>query len=166
MRSATSKTSGMLWLIMITAAPDWRTRIISLQHHLRLAHAEGGRGLVHDHHFVAPGRGPRHGDRLALTTGECEYRLPHCGQAYLQAGHLLGGSSAHGAVVEEANLPQGTGDACLAAEKEVRGDVEMGRESQILKYSLDAVPARILRRMEDDRPSFQQHSAAVRLQSA
>ena len=80
MRSATSKTSFMLWEMMSTACPRSASRRTSSSTIARLRDAERGRRLVHDHELGVPQHRLGDRDRLALAAGERGDRLadrPH-----------------------------------------------------------------------------------------
>ena len=64
-RSATSHTCGMLWLIRITPSP-FAQRLDERQHLCGLLDTQGRRRLVEDDHLPAEGRGTGDRDRLAL----------------------------------------------------------------------------------------------------
>ena len=75
MRSATSNTWGMLWLISTIGSPRRFTSSISSST-VRDSFTPKRRGrLVHDHHPAAEGGGAHHGDALALAAGERLHRL-------------------------------------------------------------------------------------------
>ena len=75
MRSATSKTWGMLWLMRTMGRPAPLHVQDQFQHAARFLDAKGGGRLVHDHDPAAESGGPRHGDALALAAGEGFDRL-------------------------------------------------------------------------------------------
>ena len=70
MRSATSKTSGMLWLIRTTTRPLVAHPPDQLEHVARLHDAERGRRLVHEHDLARPGHRAADRDALALAAGQ------------------------------------------------------------------------------------------------
>ena len=75
MRSATSKTCGMLWLIRMTGRPRARTSAISSSTWRALLDAQRGGRLVHDDDAAAEGGGAGNGDALALAAGQRLDRL-------------------------------------------------------------------------------------------
>ena len=75
MRSATSKTCGMLWLMRTIGRPRFFDVEDELQHPPRLLDAERRRRLVHDDDAAAEGRGARDRDALALAARERLHRL-------------------------------------------------------------------------------------------
>ena len=69
MRSATSKTSGMLWLMRTTARPCSRTRAMRSSTLRGLHDAERGGRLVHEDDLAWPSRPRGDRDALALAAG-------------------------------------------------------------------------------------------------
>ena len=70
MRSATSNTCGMLWLISTTGRPRSRIAPDQVEHLARFLDAERRGRLVHDDDAAAERRRPRHRDALALPAGQ------------------------------------------------------------------------------------------------
>ena len=100
MRSATARTSSMLWLIMMTPRPRSRTRSIRFEHLGGLRDAErGGRLVEHDELRVEQQRAGD-GDGLALAAGERGDRLAHAGDAGGQLVEQRPGLDLHRDLVE------------------------------------------------------------------
>src|SRR4051794_1000452 len=112
-RSATSYTFGILWLIRMggraPGAPFWD----GIQNLVALIAPQRGRRLVEDHDLAAERRGPRHRHALALPTGQALHGLPDVLQrGDAQLAHVALGLAAHALVVEH---PQhAAGEARLA----------------------------------------------------
>ena len=161
MRSATSKTSAMLWLISRTARPAAAQAADQLQHLPRLGHGQRRGRLVHDDE---PGLelerpGDRHG--LALAARE----RAHLGLDVRDVGveiaqellHLL----AHRAAAQEGDAQHPAG--ALAAEKDVLDDREVLRQRQLLVDRGDALGRCVLWRAQRDRLALDQQLARGRL---
>ena len=134
-----------------------------LEHVRGLLDAERRGRLVEDDHLAAERRGAGHGHALALTAGE---RLDLLGDVLdrhdPQVGHLLLGLGLHLRAVELAeDLAHDARRARLAAEEQVVGDVQRGRDRQRLVDGLDPVRARIQRRAHVDRLAVEQDLALV-----
>ena len=161
MRSATSKTSGMLWLISTTARPRSRTRrmrsstlrvwttpsaaVGSSMKTTLLAH-------VTARLTATPWRWPPD----IVATGALESCRP--------TPRLLNASSARrciSRVVEEAELAEEAAARDLAAEEQVGGGVEVGGEREVLVDGLDAERAGLERRGDRHRPALEEDLAGV-----
>ena len=124
MRSATSNTCGMLWLISTIGRPRALHVQDQLEHLARFLHAQRRGRLVHDHDVAAERGRARHRDALALAArerldrladvldGEQAERVQLVARLALHPGAVEHAEPA----AEEARLPP------LAAEKHVVGD--------------------------------------------
>ncbi len=150
MRSATSKTCGMLWLIRMIGRPRFFTSSISsstLRDSLTPSAAVGSSMMIDP---AAEGGGARHRDALALAAGQRLDRLVDVldGQqaervemlARLAAACRRG--RAGGRRRRRSGLPP------FAAEEEVVGDRQRRRQGEVLVDGLDAGVARLDRRAE------------------
>ena len=143
MRSATSKTCGMLWLIRTIGRPLPLHVEDQLQHLARFLDAERRRRLVHDDDPAAEGGGAHHGHALALAAGERLDRLVDVLDGHqAERVELLrappSASSAGRAVRNQS--PEEARLAPLAAEEQVVGDRERRRQREVLVDGLDARP--------------------------
>ena len=141
-RSATRNTSGRLWLTMITDSPCSRDLLDQLEHHLRLAHAERGGRLVHDHDPAPPGDRTRDRDRLALPAREVVHRLLDGRDPDLESPDRVRRLTTHLLPVEEAEPGERRRQERFAAEEQVRGGVEVVGEREVLVDRLDPERAR------------------------
>jgi hypothetical protein len=101
---------------------------------------EGGGGLVHDDDVPRPGGGTGDRDALALAAGERLQRLGERLEPDLQFGHVPGGLGTHAGLVQHSeDAAQDAAPPYLPAEEQVAGDIEGGRDGEVLVDGLDAV---------------------------
>ncbi len=129
-RSATSKTCGMLWLMRMTGRPRVAKVADELEDLARFLDPECGRRLVEDDDLAPERGGPGDRDRLALAAGQRLDRLRDVlDRPDPEVLELLAGAPLHRSVVEHpqhaAERPRSPD---LASEEHVRGDVEGGRK--------------------------------------
>ena len=162
-RSATSNTWGMLWLIRMTGRPLALICWIRFEHLAGLLDAERRRRLVEHDELGAERRGAGHGDGLALAAGQGLHGLAHVLQgADAEVGHRLAGVVLHALLVEHpehraerarAGAVPGRGTGC--------GDVQRRGDGQGLVDGLDAGAAGVLRGLEVHRLAVQEDLAGV-----
>ena len=133
MRSATARTSSMLWLIMMTPRPRVAQPLDQVQHLGGLRHAQGrGRLVEHDELRVEQQRaGDRHGLPLAAgERGDRRRARSGCGADELVAAASRRGppSPPRRAATGRARWPR----------KMLRDDVEVLAEREILEHGGDA----------------------------
>ena len=103
MRSATSKTCGMLCEISTIGRPRERTSRISSSTRAAFLDAERRRRLVEDDDLRAEGRGARHRHALALAAGQRLHRLVDVLDGHqAEFGELVAGDLFHRRPVEHA----------------------------------------------------------------
>src|SRR5207248_1049906 len=104
---------------------------------------------------------------LPLAAREVLDRLPDRGHADLQIGELPRSLAAHAPLVERAqHVPERAAPPQLAAEEDVRGDVERGGDGEVLVHGLDPDAAGVERRAEADVLAVDEDLALVRLERA
>ena len=155
MRSATSKTCGMLCEMSTIGRPRALHVEDQLEHAARFLDAERRRRLVHDDDLGAEGGGARHRHALALAAGQGFHRLVDV---------LDGHQAEFGELVARDLLPwparssmrnhwpSEPGLRDLAAEEHVVGDRQRRRQREVLVDRLDAGVARLHGRAELARP--------------
>ena len=155
MRSATSKTSGMLWLISTTARPVLAHALDLVEHVARLDDAERGGRLVHEDDLARPGDRAADRDALALAAGHVGDGRAVSWIRTPRSRERLVAAAPHLRLVEEAEPAQRAGAQQLAAEEHVRRRVDLGRQREVLVDGLDPELARLLRRVRSStgRPS-------------
>ena len=147
MRSATSKTTSMLCVITTMPSPWSRSLPDELEHLRGLAHAERGRRLVEDHELGVPERRARDRDGLSLAAGQ---RAHAAAQAVdrrdLEVAHAVARVFLHLMLGEDPHrVRQRPRLGELAAEIEVRDDVEVVAQRQVLVDGLDPEPVGVAR---------------------
>ena len=156
-RSATSKMSCRLCEMKTTARPCSASRSHELEHLPRLRDAERRRRLVEDDEARVPHHRARHGDRLALATGEARDGLPdRADRGHGEAFDRLGRLRLHHGLLEPREQV-----ANLAAEVHVLDDVEVVAEREVLVDDLDPEPRRVLRAVDRDLLAVEVHVAVV-----
>ena len=167
MRSATSITSGTLWLITTTASPASRTRPIrsstccvwatpsaavgSSMKITRFAHTSARATATH-------WRWPPENSRIGAFSD---------GQVDRQAVQVLGRLALHAALVELAEAPpRARLDQVLAAEEEVLRRRQVVGQREVLIDGLDAELTRVDRGLEVGRLAVDLERALVRAQRA
>src|SRR4051794_38262520 len=152
----------------VVADQDHRDAVVAhpqdeLEHVGRLLDAQCRRRLVEDDHLAAEGRGARHRHALPLAAGERLHLLADVlDRQDSQVGHLLPGLVAHAGAVELAeHLAEQARRPRLAAEEQVVGDVERGRDGERLVDGLNPVRPRVDRRAHLDRLAVEADLALV-----
>ena len=126
--------------MITTEVPRSRMRLAISSTAARLRHAERRRRLVHDHELRGPDERARDRDALALAAGERLHgRAPEARDVDAQLLQVLRRLARIAPAVEHPERPPQAAPAPLAAEVEVRDDVEVRRHREVLVEGLDAV---------------------------
>ena len=146
-RSATSKTSFMLWDTNSAAWPCSASRRVRSSTIARLGDAERRGRLVHDHELRVPEHGLRDRHRLPLAARERGDRLPDRAHGrHREARERLVRRLLHRLLVQEDASVQ-----ALPPEEHVLHDVQVVTEREILVDGLDAERGGLAGRADPDR---------------
>ncbi len=163
MRSATSHTCGMLWLIRITPRP--RSRSDSTSRSTWADSLTPSAAVGSSRTTTLP---PNAAARATATAWRCPPERDStatdmfCTVEMPRSQHRLLGPLAHALLVEHAeHAPQRSGATLLAGEVEVGGDVERRGDGEGLVDGLDPGLPGVLRTLEGDRPAVHPDLARV-----
>src|SRR5664279_5056103 len=146
MRSAISKTFGMLWLMRMMPRPLSRIFPHEPQNLIGLANTERRGGLVEDHHLASERTRPRHRHRLPLPPGQGLDGLVDVLQgADPEALDVVARVLFHRLRVEHPkDTPEETFAPNLTCQVQVAGDIERGRDREGLIDGFDSCLAGVL----------------------
>ena len=140
MRSHTANTSGMRWLMSMTATPCVLQAADEFEHFGDLAHRDGGGRLVHQDELGVGKPGAGDGDRLALAAGHFLDQIARARFGF-QFVEQFCRAVDHRLLVEHPKGPEAL--VQLAAEKHVLRGGEIVGKREILIDDLDALGARL-----------------------
>ena len=136
---------------LLAQAPD------QLEHLSRLRHAEGGGGLVEEHHARVPHHGLGHGHRLALPAGQAGHGLAHgADRGDRQLVERLQRARLHPRLVEPFQAVEP-----LAPEEHVLDHVEVVGQREVLVDHLDPEAGGVLRPRDVHGLAVEQDLSAV-----
>ena len=129
-----------------------------LEDGLDLLGSERGRGLVEDEHLRVEGDGSRDGNGLALATGQRGDALIGLPDADMQALKMARGLGVHDLVVH----PASPAVVRFTAKEQVRRDIQVVAQRQILVDHLDTVSTGRSRPGQRERLAIDEDTAGVR----
>jgi hypothetical protein len=117
----------------------------------RLRNAQGGCGLIHDHHVAAPKNRARDRDGLALAARKRIDALIDRSDLHAERIEVGLGARPHPPHVHNVQQTQDAGPAQLAAQEQIAGHIQIRCERQVLIDRFDAGLPRVARAAEVDR---------------